>query len=544
MTKTSHTQKTEGLFEILKQVNVRVFEFLEGDKKNSRRKVADVAARFKNEPPLNAALSLIDTLHQQGLFTDGQALDLQVETKAAFKCYAAQICEFRHGKKGWPDRFDEPKRFPGRMAKAAALKDMIGAVRDDKPWLNGQPRLIFVSDMGDALSADVDFPYLLEEIINQVTSKKGARHVWLWVTKRPKRMAEFANWLKDQGIPWPDNLVPMTTVTGAATAYRVNDLREVPAKMRGLSVEPLWDAVTLDLTGIDWVIVGGESGSSAEPFHVEWALSLREQCQKAGAKFFLKQLGAKPLFQGEPIALQDPHGGEWDEWPEAEWRVRELPEFGQLVPAAVIEAPAVIATIHADDLAYRTEREALVTRGLHAGLEAAKALSELETYKDGVLWKAEHKTFRHYCQAKWGYAKSHTYRLMECGRFLKRLEAHVEADPQIGERTVLPMSECQLRPILALPEESRVAAWMEVVGTDPVGSLTGAEVAKKVEGYRPRRVRAFTPLPAPVEVVVQEAPPPDPAVILTELETRLLGHPKWPEIAPFIGSIRELVRAA
>jgi protein gp37 len=106
--------------------------------------------------------------------------------------------------------------------------------------------------------------------------------------------------------------------------------------MRGLSVEPLWGEVTLDLTGIDWVIVGGESGPSAEPFAVDWALHLREQCRTAGVAFFLKQLGRRPSFNGEPIRLADPHGGDWEAWPQADWRVRELPDFARLVQPPVV----------------------------------------------------------------------------------------------------------------------------------------------------------------------------------------------------------------
>ena len=325
------------LFESREQVIARVAKTLAGDLMEARQKVAGIAERFIAETPHKASRMLIDALVQEGLINAEQAVVLKAETKDAFKCYAAMLCEFRHGKAGWPDTFDKPKLFPERMAQAAALKDLAGRVREDKPWLNGQPRLIFVSDMGDALSAGVEFEFLRDEIIANVTSAKGSRHVWQWVTKRPRQMAKFATWLAEQGIPWPDNLVAMTTVTSMENAYRVNDLRAVPAKMRGLSVEPLWGDINLDLTGIDWVIVGGESGSSAKPFHVEWALSLREQCQKAGAAFFFKQLGANPFNGGVPVQVEDEHGGEWQEWPHQDWRVRAVPDFASLLlkPEAV-----------------------------------------------------------------------------------------------------------------------------------------------------------------------------------------------------------------
>jgi len=187
------------------------------------------------------------------------------------------------------------------------------------------PRLIFISDMGDALSSRVPFDYLEREIIRNVTSEAGQRHVWLWLTKRPERMASFGQWLIDQGGCWPANLVAMTTITSQRYAGRADSLRRVPAPLRGLSLEPLFEPVDLNLDRIKWVIAGGGSDVLAEPFHVEWALALRAQCHDRGIAFFLKQLGKKPLFEGSPLDLRDAHGGDWGEWPEA-WRVRQLPE--------------------------------------------------------------------------------------------------------------------------------------------------------------------------------------------------------------------------
>jgi protein gp37 len=185
--------------------------------------------------------------------------------------------------------------------------------------------MIFVSDMGDALSSDVPSAYLKQEIVDVVVSEAGRKHLWLWLTKRPSRMGEFGRWLLKQGIQWPDNLVAMTTITSQATIGRVAELRKVPSKFKGLSIEPLFTELKLDLTGIDWVIVGGGSDTLAEPLHVEWALGLRDQCRKAGTAFFLKQLGKNPVFNGEPLTLFNRHGGDWGEWNEA-WRTREIPD--------------------------------------------------------------------------------------------------------------------------------------------------------------------------------------------------------------------------
>ena len=96
------------------------------------------------------------------------------------------------------------------------------------------------------------------------------------------------------------------------------------------TIEPLWNRLnpeTLDLKGIDWVILGGESGSGnlTTPFEIEWVEELREHCRSQGIAFFLKQLGRVPMRDGKPLKLIDKHGGNWEEWDE-KLRVREFPK--------------------------------------------------------------------------------------------------------------------------------------------------------------------------------------------------------------------------
>jgi protein gp37 len=250
------------------------------------------------------------------------------------KCYAGLLGTFRPGHAGYADQFERPKLFAGRMAEAASLGLPTDGEQHAKPWLAGCSRLIFVSDMGDALARRVPFEFLKDEIIENVGSLKGRRHLWLWLTKRPARMAEFGQWLARQGVGWPENLVPMTTVTSPTNQARVAELRRVPSRLRGLSCEPLLGPLDLDCAGIDWVVVGGGSDILAEPFHVEWALEIRTRCQAAQTAFFLKQLGRNPFYRGKPIPLADPHGGDWDEWPIKAWRVRDVPRgFRERRPA-------------------------------------------------------------------------------------------------------------------------------------------------------------------------------------------------------------------
>lgn len=241
------------------------------------------------------------------------------------KCYAGLLGTFRGGKKGYAEQFERPGLFPGRMAKAAKWNLPTEDEIATKPWLRGCPRMIFVSDMGDALSQSISFDYLLQEIVANVSSEAGARHIWLWLTKRPARMAKFGDWLTKRGVAWPENLMAMTTVTARSKSSRVDELRKVPSRLKGLSLEPLFGPVDLDFKSLDWVIVGGGSDILAEPFHVEWSLAVRKRCEMAGAAFFLKQLGKNPIYQNQPLSLRDKHGGDWTEWPK-EWRVRDVPQ--------------------------------------------------------------------------------------------------------------------------------------------------------------------------------------------------------------------------
>jgi len=260
--------------------------------------------------------------------------DYKASLDRVFICYAHQQTlmrgsditnPYKRTVAGFPVQFEMLTKFPGRMAEAAMRPDLYGKVRPDKPWLDFLPRVFFVSDMADALSPEIDFDYLKHEIIDVVSTIRGRQHIWLWLTKMPTRMAEFANWLKiEHHLNWPDNLVAMTSVTSSKTVVRARQLMKVPAKFRGLSVEPLWEEVTLPLDDIDWCIVGGQSGSPARPFNVAWIKSLQTQCKKSDTALFVKQLGSLPVSGAKPLKLKDEHGGNWNEWP-AEFRIRELP---------------------------------------------------------------------------------------------------------------------------------------------------------------------------------------------------------------------------
>lgn len=116
---------------------------------------------------------------------------------------------------------------------------------------------------------------------------------WLLLTKRPEKVMYYVpvRWHVEQN-GFPANVWIGTSVEDQAAAdTRMPYLRSIPAAVRFLSCEPLLGPVDLDLTGIHWVIAGGESGPNARPMHTEWARSLRDQCEAAGVPFLFKQWG-------------------------------------------------------------------------------------------------------------------------------------------------------------------------------------------------------------------------------------------------------------
>ena len=156
--------------------------------------------------------------------------------------------------------------------------------RLQQPLTWRQPRMIFVNSMSDLFHEDVP-----EEYIRQVFSvmRKANWHSFQILTKRAERLAELAPRLR-----WPRTVWMGVSVENQRWTSRIDDLRRVPAKVRFLSCEPLLGPLKLDLHGIHWVIVGGESGPRARRMNPDWVRDIRRQCEAAGAAFFFKQWGA------------------------------------------------------------------------------------------------------------------------------------------------------------------------------------------------------------------------------------------------------------
>lgn len=220
----------------------------------------------------------------------------------------------------------------------------------EQPLKWKKPRRIFVESMSDLFHEKVP-----DEFIDRVfkVMQSARHHAFQVLTKRPERMRDF---LKNKvSVPWGGYSFPDpwgkhiwlgTSIENQKTAdERIPLLLQTLAAIRWISVEPMLGPVDLRaLNGLDWVVIGGESGSKARPFNVQWARDIISQCRVAGIPVFIKQLGSKPGFkledeerQGNLMPgfhhsetglyikrLRDSHGGDMSEWP-TELRIREYP---------------------------------------------------------------------------------------------------------------------------------------------------------------------------------------------------------------------------
>lgn len=200
-----------------------------------------------------------------------------------------------------------------------------GTVRLDRkaleiPYETKKPTLWFVNSMSDLFHES-----LSRDDICSVWSVMVVcdRHRYQVLTKRPHKMRDFVNgWI---GHMRSGSLRPIENIwLGTSVGYfqaknRITELRETNAAVRFLSCEPLLgDLGTLDLSGISWVIVGGESGPHARTMDIEWARSIVRQCKEQSVKVFVKQLGRNPYL------YKHAKGGDMNEWPE-DLRIREFP---------------------------------------------------------------------------------------------------------------------------------------------------------------------------------------------------------------------------
>lgn len=154
----------------------------------------------------------------------------------------------------------------------------------DLPRSWRQPRTVFVNSMSDLFHKDVPLDFIRRVFR---TMADCPQHTFQVLTKRSERLAEVAT-----SLYWPENVWMGVSVEDDRVISRADDLREVPAKVRFLSCEPLIGPLTkLRLDGIGWVIVGGESGPKARPMKADWVYEIQDKCEEAEVPFFFKQWG-------------------------------------------------------------------------------------------------------------------------------------------------------------------------------------------------------------------------------------------------------------
>jgi protein gp37 len=211
-------------------------------------------------------------------------------------CYAKTFAERFKGVRGHPyEQGFDLRLWPERLKLPLTWK---------------KPRTIFVNSMSDLFHPEVP-----DAFIGQVfdVMNRAAHHTFQVLTKRPERAASLSC-----GLRWTPNIWMGTSVENQRWTNRIDELRETSAVVRFLSCEPLLGPLRLDLRGINWVIVGGESGHRARPMRADWAREIRAQCDDAGVAFFFKQWGAhneEGVRVGKSRAGRELDGQTYDEMP-------------------------------------------------------------------------------------------------------------------------------------------------------------------------------------------------------------------------------------
>ena len=205
-------------------------------------------------------------------------------------CYAKTFAERWQGIPGHPyEQGFELRLWPERLEQPLRWK---------------RPRVIFVNSMSDLFHEDVPFEYI--ERVFEVMAK-AEHHTFQVLTKRAARLAELAPRLN-----WPVNVWMGVSIENRRFVDRADHLRRVPSAVRFISAEPLLGSLAnLDLTGIHWLIAGGESGHGHRATSEAWITELRDRCVSDGVAFFFKQWGGRtPKAGGRELA-----GRTWDEMP-------------------------------------------------------------------------------------------------------------------------------------------------------------------------------------------------------------------------------------
>ena len=181
--------------------------------------------------------------------------------------------------------------------------------RIEQPLRWREPRMIFVNSMSDLFHKDVPWKFV-EQVFDAM--ERADWHIFQVLTKRSSRMRDFVN-RRYADSRAPRHIWLGTSVEDGFRRSRIEHVRNAVATIRFLSLEPLLGPLgRLDLSGIHWVIVGGESGPGHRPMKPEWVREIRDQCLAQNVSFFFKQWGGlRPKSGGRLL-----DGDEWNQWPE------------------------------------------------------------------------------------------------------------------------------------------------------------------------------------------------------------------------------------
>ena len=189
-----------------------------------------------------------------------------------------------------------------KYSKAFQLRLHPDLLEEPKKWKTG--RTVFVNSMSDLFHEQIPFEFI-QKVFK--TMNECPQHTFQVLTKRAQKLFEY-----DQELPWAKNIWMGVTVESKLHVNRIDALRNSGAFVKFLSLEPLLTELPpLNLSGIDWVIVGGESGPGARPMKEEWVLDIKQMCKEQDVPFFFKQWGGK----NKKKAGRKLQGRTWDEMP-------------------------------------------------------------------------------------------------------------------------------------------------------------------------------------------------------------------------------------
>jgi protein gp37 len=156
----------------------------------------------------------------------------------------------------------------------------------DIPYLWKKPKLVFVNSMSDLFHKDLPLSFV-QKVFNVMNENR--QHIFQILTKRADVLLKHS-----KNLNWTPNIWMGVTVENKDVLHRSELLKHVPAHIKFLSCEPLLGPLQeLEVDGIDWIIVGGESGRTPRPMKEEWVVEIQEKCEKAGVPFFFKQWGGR-----------------------------------------------------------------------------------------------------------------------------------------------------------------------------------------------------------------------------------------------------------